>query len=169
MNYTRMIRDSRAAKKAWVEDVDNAMANAEQLAPDDGSTIQIVQKGHTQHNVEEGDSRNWHYAIHDYHVWGWGNVKKGKGRSRCCYYMRWTSHLRDNYEFTNAGIPVGGGLVYDSWMWKLNKYGIARHFKIRGSKHLNLTWTKGFRFILSDWENLNRGIVPIFPQCQLGY
>ena len=80
--------------------------------------------------------------------------------------MTWTSHLRDNYEFTNKNIAVAGGVVYDRWMWELNKYGIAQHFKIRGSKILNLTWIKGFRFKRSDGEMLNQGRVPIFPQCQ---
>jgi len=166
IDYTKMIRDSERPKKHLVGDLNNAMTNAERLALYDGSATSIVQKGHTPHSVSQSDSQNWHNAINKYFTWGLGTVRKGRGRKRCCYYMAWTSHLRDNYEFANKNIPVACGVVYDSWMYDLNKYGVAQHFKIRGKKYINLTWIKGFRFESSDGEMLNQGRIPIFPQCQ---
>ena len=85
-------------------------------------------------------------------------------------YMDWTLHLRDNYEFQNA--HLWAGLVYDDWMWALNKYGWAQDFKITGSITVrlggrstlqNTSWLLSFRtsaFSVRRWKNKVIGRVP---------
>lgn len=83
--------------------------------------------------------------------------------------MDLTLNLRDNYEFKNE--DRWAGLVKNSWMWELNKYGWAQHFKLRASKDISLTWIKGsadFRKLRYEhWKLLNEGRSPWdFPQCE---
>ena len=83
--------------------------------------------------------------------------------------MTWTLHLRDNYEFEMTG--QSGGLVSDDEMWELNKYGYAKHFKIKGRKKIRITWIKNFQFDHFRQDALirmviNRGGTNLFPQCK---
>jgi len=94
-----------------------------------------------------------------YHTWD-----QGKGRRSCCYYMTWTNHLRDNYEFENR--HKKGGLVYDDWMWELNKYGWAQHHKVEGSHTIDITWAKGYQLEHDDPKQVIKGRLKPFPQCQ---
>jgi RHS repeat-associated protein len=171
-DLTRMIRDSIQVQMYFVSDVGIAMKEAERIL--DGlsgseSSVDIVQQGYTHHDLNKKWSKNWYYALGTYHTWGKGSVRKGKGRKNCCYYMNWSYNLRDNYEFQN--LPLRAYLVRDDEMWLLNKYGLARHFRIRAVKGLKLTWIRGFRFVnfYGDFDAakmLNEGAQHPFPQCQ---
>jgi RHS repeat-associated protein len=171
-DLTRLIRDIYSAKVQFISDVDNAMAEAERILDEHSYSepVNIVQEGYSENRLRKEDSANWYFALGSYHTWGKGtNVRKGKGRKNCCYYMNWSYNLRDNYEFENK-LSLAG-LVWDYEMWLLNTYGWARHFRIRAVKGLSLTWIRGYRFYHSpsvgDAANmLNMGAQPPFPQCQ---
>ena len=79
--------------------------------------------------------------------------------------MTWTLNMRDNYEFED--VYYWGGLVFDSWMWELNYYGRAKHFKTRGQRGITVTWPKGYRFDIADARMLIEGRQPHFPECDL--
>jgi RHS repeat-associated protein len=166
-DFTRLLSDSEQARDTFWWDLRMVMGQAEQLLaglPDPSLCATIVQKGHNKNEVTES-SRNWWYAIQHYYTWGRGTVRKGKGRKSCCYYMTWTNHLRDNYEFEDHPTKKAG-LVYDKWMWELNKYGWAQHFKIRAEKTLHLVWIRKFRYKKKEISQLNRGWRYNFPQCE---
>ncbi|MCK4292774.1 MAG: hypothetical protein KAY65_06220 [Planctomycetes bacterium] len=168
VDFTRMIHEDTYARIGLVECVRNAMTEGERLAPRvahrDDSGIDIVQKGHTLQQV--GADTNWGMAVSTYYIWGQG---KNLRKCGCCFYMDLTLNLRDNYEFKNE--DRWAGVVKNSWMWELNKYGWAQHFKLRASKDISLTWIKGsadFRKLRYEhWKLLNEGRSPWdFPQCE---
>ena len=57
------------------------------------------------------------------------------------FSMKFKSSLRDNYEFANTGADAGS--LKDADLWELNKYGLARHFKMRGWHEIRITWRMG--------------------------
>ena len=77
--------------------------------------------------------------------------------------MELTLNLRDNYEFEDE--ENSAGLVQDNWMWELNKYGWARHFKIKAAATVRLAWPKGAKFNPSFISAVLNGRPKSFPQC----
>jgi len=151
ISYIRMLRDSRHARNTFLKAIKNAQSEAERLLEDKGCNafVSMVQDGYIRGQVT--DNQNWHYAVKTYHTWGRGGVR----RKDCDYEMTWTLHLRDNYEFANAW--NWAGLVWDKWMWELNAYGWAKHFKTRGSYRVKVRWSKGDRFDAHDvWRMIRR-------------
>jgi len=143
INYCRVLKESRDARIAFWNDLITAMRGVEKINLDENATP-IVQEGYNKtHQIM--DNTNWYLAMSQYHTYGKGVARKGKGRRNCCYYMNITFYLRDNYEFGPiGGIEGFGGYVWDTELHKLNKYGWAQHFKLRGSHTLEITWIKGY-------------------------
>jgi RHS repeat-associated protein len=169
IDYARLLKDSPISRYEYKKDLKNAMREAERLVGlagkgnyYDSDSVNIVQRGHTRKQVT--DSKNWAYAVQTFYTWGQGSVRKGKDKNSCCYYMKWTSNFRDNYEFKNQ--HLAGGLVYDDWMYELNKYGMAQHFKTTGIFTLDIVWIKGYDLQYEDNLLLIEGKQRAVPQCQ---
>jgi hypothetical protein len=127
-----------------------------------------VQLGYSRSKIY--DDFNWTYAIKTYHTFGRGLVEKGKGRKNCCYSMGLMLNLVDNYEFENVHNQAGA--VYDDWMWELNRYGWAQHFRIKSAYPVGVTWIKGYfnnvdenndNWVLSLFGGIGTRFVTQFP------
>ena len=167
IDYQRMLKDSKDARNHFIYEFKIAMQAAENFAdPDDYTKIvDTAPDVSGSYDAVVDDDVNWQWAIQHYWTWGHGWIRKDKGRKRCCYYMNWTHHLRDLYEFENSH-QLWGGLVWDDEMWLLNHYGVAQHFKIGGQKSIRFVWIKGYDLKYENEMDLISGKQKPVPQCQ---
>jgi RHS repeat-associated protein len=159
ISFIEMLRESSEAREDFVISLNQGQAEAERLFDESMEPTPIVQQGHSRRFVRL--DMNWQYAMQTYHTWGQGEVE----RECCCYRMSWTLHLRDNYEFEN--LHLWGGLVYDDWMYDLNFWGRAKHFRTRGQRTIRVVWPEGHRFDEADDASmLIEGRQPHFKECE---
>jgi hypothetical protein len=160
--YLQMLRTSGSAREHFISELrDFAMPAAEILF--NNNPTKIVNMDYEQSTAGPFDP-DWWLTLQTYNTWGRGIVEKGKGRKICCYRMKWTLDLRDNYEFVNQ--HTNAGLVWDDEMWELNHYKWAQHFKVEGSRTINITWIKGYKLEHVTPMDVIEGRLKPFPQCQ---
>lgn len=132
--FAEMNQKSPGAYTALVEEANKAIYFAEKFAKPE-KTVNIVSGGEKSHNVWGGD---WEYAVGRYRVWGSGKVTCAGGK----FHMDWEYNMRDNYEFENS-TELRAGLVLDSEMYSLYRFGVARPYRLAGEQKFHFDWKKG--------------------------
>jgi hypothetical protein len=142
-NVSAMVLQSRNAKSHFYQELNDAMAFAEQQSV--SGTFHIVSEQYTPGSVPKSDNWNWYFAIHGYNAYGAGRVTR---LPNCTYRMGFSFYIDDmyNWDAQKAVLIPGLGKVADRTLGQLHLAGLAREFHVIGSHSLFVNWKKGDRF-----------------------
>jgi RHS repeat-associated protein len=135
--FKNMNKESASARQHYISEMNDALAAAERLLPNDGRSDIVTVREESAENMEG----NWLYAVGIYRTWAKGTVKKCGDT----YELVWSFNFRDNYDWElNNGL--GGGIITDREMALLHRYGRAREYEMVGEQSNTIKWKKGQRF-----------------------
>lgn len=143
VDFSRMVTDWAFAKKSLIEDVDKALAAAEQFVKPE-KLITFYSTHETPHNNQSDRGNiNWDYSIGKYSTSIKCTVMKRP--SGADYEADIWYYLYDLYDFDSLEDSMGKLPVSPRQMWELHHGGYARNFSVKGVVQLKIIWYKGNR------------------------
>ncbi len=141
VDVCRMVDESADAKKHFYDELNSAMAFAENVQD---TSFEITSQRWSRGYNQSKSSWNWFYAVGGYSAYGRGFVRRNED---CTYSIAFTFVFEDMYNWdAKKSTKLGGYDIKDSELGRLHKVGMGREFLMKGQCTREFTWCGGQQF-----------------------
>jgi Putative peptidoglycan binding domain len=138
-----MVRDVPSAKLALADEIQQAQAFVEGLAP---GRYEITSTEAEEGYNDPNENRNWYYATGGYWSWGKGVATVVDRSGRCEYVLDYEYKVFDRYNWDGGkAVELFHITITDEFMGEFHRQGLAREYSCHGSLKRTLTWRQGER------------------------
>jgi hypothetical protein len=136
-----MVAEVPSAKERYEDEVAQMQEFVEKLAA--GNHAVTSRQAEVGYN-EQGENRNWYFAVGGYSSWGRGAARVQDGPSGRLYEVDFEYRFFDRYNWDKGkSVTLAGITITDQFMGEFHRQGLAKEFNCFGSFKRRFTWKKG--------------------------